>query len=198
MGFVCGAQGPHLYQDGGVRPVLARQGEPRLSLRGHWDPLKKCALSVPRSRATPRRASGPPMRGVGRTKGLHRYRGGAGSGRPSAGVSLGYILGGGGSLHLVPQTRAAEHRGGPLVVGTGLTLALHRCRGGVPQGGLRGAITPSGEKADYALFSPKKTDYAFFVAIAPFQKSANPRFFLKKGGGFRDFMLKGAQFRPFS
>ena len=63
------------------------------------------------------------MGGVGRTQGPYRYRGGAG-----AGVSLGYILGGGGGL---PQARAAERRpGGPPMVGTGLSLALHRYRGG--------------------------------------------------------------------
>ena len=41
------------------------------------------------------------------------------------------VMGGGRYLHLVPQARAAERRpGGPLVVGTGLSLALHRYRGG--------------------------------------------------------------------
>ena len=65
------------------------------------------------------------MGGVGRTQGPHKYRGGAGSGRPSAGVSLGYILGGG-YLHLVPQAPAAGPRpGGPPMVGTGLTSGTH-------------------------------------------------------------------------
>ena len=62
---------------------------------------------------------------------------------------------------------------------------------------LRGAITPSGEKADYAVFSSKKTDYALFsrhYAIPQIRESAF--FYIKKVGGFRDFILKRAQFRP--
>ncbi len=45
----------------------------------------------------------------------------------------------------------------------------------VLQGGLRGAITPSGKKADCAAFSAKKTITPFFLAITPFRKSANHR-----------------------
>ena len=36
----------------------------------------------------------------------------------------------------------------------------------VPQGGLCGAIAPSGEKADYGPFPPKNTDYALCNEMA--------------------------------
>ena len=52
------------------------------------------------------------------------------------------------------------------------------------------------EKADYAVFSSKKTDYALFSRHSAIPQIRESAFFHKKVGGFRDFMLKRAQFRP--
>ena len=91
------------------------QGEPWLYLIGHWDPPQKSDLFV--GPLGPRRA-GPLDR--------RRFHTSIGVGPGPAGVSLGYILGARGFVHLVPK-RAPPGRN-PMV-GTGLTLALHRYRG---------------------------------------------------------------------
>ena len=83
--------------------------------------------------------AGPPMGGVGRTQGPHRYFGGAWSGRPSAGVSLGDILGGGVSAF---SPRSARRRAPPrrTPYGWDLTLALHRYRVGAESGRRPGTV----------------------------------------------------------
>ena len=66
---------------------------------GHfW--IKSDLLVGSKSRATPRRAAEPTMGGLGETQGTHRY--GVWSGRPLAGVTLGYILGRGDFLEFTP------------------------------------------------------------------------------------------------
>ena len=106
------------------------QGEPWLYIIGHWDPPKKSDLFVgPRSRATPRRAAGPPMGGVGGTQGPHW-------GRVRFGRREPWICPKGGVLayNPPPQTSRAAPPGRTLYGWDGSTLALHRSRVGLASG----------------------------------------------------------------